>query len=65
MPRSRVPKGMERYVDDWQMSPGLADDGFIFMTGFTGASPDGACSKHAAEQIETVFSKIACRACRG
>ncbi len=58
MPTSLVPKGMESYIDDWQMSPGLAHDGFIFMTGFTGASPEGAYSEHAAEQIEAVFSKI-------
>lgn len=59
MPTSLVPKGMENYIDDWQMSPGLAHDGFVFMTGFTGATPEGGYAEQAEEQIEAVFSKIA------
>lgn len=33
-------------------------NGFIFMTGFTGASPDGQYSDNHVEQIEAVFAKI-------
>ena len=58
MPVSIVPKSLEAYVSDWKMSPGLEHDGFIFMTGFTGASADGQYSEDHGEQIEAVFTKI-------
>ena len=32
MARSIVPEGLEGYVADWRMSPGLEHDGFIFMS---------------------------------
>ncbi|MFV1590658.1 Rid family hydrolase [Phaeobacter sp. JH20_39] len=40
------------------MSPGLEHEGFIFMTGFTGASADGQYPHSHTEQIEAVFAKI-------
>lgn len=58
MPKSVVPAGLEGYVEDWNMSPGLEHGGFIFMTGFTGASADGSLSKNAVDQIEAVFEKV-------
>lgn len=58
MPKSIVPKGLESYIDDWKMSPGLEHHGFIFMTGFTGAAANGQYSDDQGEQIEAVFAKI-------
>ena len=58
MPSSIIPPGLEGYVTDWQMSPGLDHGGFIFMSGFTGASAGGVLSQNAGEQIEAAFEKI-------
>lgn len=58
MPKSIVPDGLQGYISDWQMSPGLEHDGFIFMTGFTGASDQGVLSENPVDQIEAVFHKI-------
>ena len=59
MPEAIVPEGLEGYVQDWKMSPGLEHDGIIFMTGFTGASEDGSLSENPVEQIEAAFAKVA------
>ncbi len=58
MPKAIAPADLENYVSDWKMSPGLEHEGFIFMTGFTGALANGQYSNDHAEQIETVFAKI-------
>tara|TARA_R110000868_G_scaffold94957_2_gene261450 strand:- start:452 stop:838 length:387 start_codon:yes stop_codon:yes gene_type:complete len=59
MPTSIVPEGLEGYIQDWKMSPGIEHDGIIFMTGFTGAAPDGSLSGNPVEQIEAAFAKVA------
>ncbi len=53
-----VPKQLHHYYDDWQMSPGLACNGFVFFTGFTGSRADGSLSNDPKEQIHAVFDKI-------
>ncbi len=58
MPESIVPDGLEGYVEDWRMSPGLEHDGFIFMTGFTGTTADGSLSSNPADQIVAAFTKV-------
>lgn len=58
MPQSITPEGLEGYVEEWKMSPGLEHQGFIFMTGFTGAAADGSLSSSATEQIEAAFEKV-------
>ena len=58
MPKSIVPKGLEGYIDDWKMSPGLEHDGFIFMTGFTGTAADGSLSSNPADQIVAAFTNV-------
>ena len=58
MPKPIVPVPLQSYVRDWRMSPGLEHDGFVFMTGFTGAGPDGELSDDAGEQIEHAFAKV-------
>lgn len=57
MPHPIIPHGLESYVTDWKMSPGIEHSGFIFMTGFTGADEDGRLAKKPIDQIEAVFSK--------
>lgn len=58
MPKAIVPNDLKNYVSDWKMSPGLEHEGFLFMTGFTGASVNGQYSDDHVEQIEAVFAKI-------
>ncbi|MEM7168818.1 MAG: RidA family protein [Pseudomonadota bacterium] len=58
MPKSIIPPGLEDYVSDWKMSPGLEHDGFLFMTGFTGVTEHGTLADTPIEQIEAVFEKI-------
>ena len=50
---------MQGYYDDWRMSPGLACNGFVFLTGFTGVAPDGALSSDPEQQIRQAFSQVA------
>lgn len=58
MPHPIVPGDLESYVQDWKMSPGLEHQGFIFMTGFTGAAADGSLPSSATDQIEAAFEKV-------
>ena len=58
MPKPIVPESLHNYVRDWRMSPGLEHNGFVFMTGFTGAGPDGNLSDEPGEQIEHAFAKV-------
>ena len=58
MPNSIVPEELTPYIQNWRMSPGLEHDGFIFMTGFTGADADGSIAKNPADQIEAAFKKV-------
>ena len=57
--KSHVPSAFKEYYDDWNMSPGLEANGFIFFTGFTGAAPDGTLSSIPKEQIVHAFEKVA------
>jgi len=56
--RAIIPAAMVSINDEWHMSPGLECDGFVFLTGFNGASLDGHVSSDAREQIETAFSQV-------
>lgn len=58
MPRAIVPSDLQSYVDDWRMSPGLEHDGFLFMTGFTGARADGTISDDPEAQMRIAFAKV-------
>ncbi|MGH1483714.1 MAG: Rid family hydrolase [Geminicoccales bacterium] len=58
MPNSIVPEGLEGYVEDWKMSPGLEHNGIIFMTGFTGTAADGSLSPNPTDQINDAFAKV-------
>ncbi len=54
---SIIPPGMEGYVDDWKMSPGLFSGDFLFLTGMTGAGPDGTVDPDPATQIKLAFAR--------
>ncbi|MXN67358.1 RidA family protein [Stappia sp. GBMRC 2046] len=40
------------------MSPGLEADGFLFLTGFTGAGTDGTMPEDTEMQIRQAFAKV-------
>lgn len=53
-----VPQGMEGYVRDWQMSPGLQTGEFVFLTGMTGAGPGGTVDPNPEVQIRLAFQGV-------
>ncbi|MET1415174.1 RidA family protein [Roseibium sp. HPY-6] len=53
-----VPAELKSYYDDWKMSPGLASGDLVFLTGFTGVSPDGDLPADAEHQIRNAFKKV-------
>lgn len=57
MTRPVVPDGMENYLTDWQMSPGLWSGDFLFLTGMTGAGPHGTVAPNAETQIKLAFER--------
>ena len=58
MPQAIVPPELDAYVTDWRMYPGLEHDGFVFMTGFTGAGADGAMPNDPEAQMRAAFAKV-------
>ncbi|WP_299024679.1 RidA family protein [uncultured Sulfitobacter sp.] len=52
-----VPAGMENYVTDWQMSPAIWAGDMLFLTGMTGAGPDGGVSDDPQTQITLAFER--------
>lgn len=58
MPKAIIPEGLEGFVQEWKMSPGLEHNGFVFLTGVTGADADGNLSSDTIVQIEAVFKKV-------
>lgn len=57
MAKAVIPKRLERFVTDWQMSPGVDHGGFVFLSGMLGTSGD-AGAPAAAEQIEIAFARV-------
>ena len=53
-----TPPDFEGYYHDWHMSPGLAANGFVFLTGFTGGHPDGSISTDPKTQIREAFRNV-------
>ncbi|WP_299471359.1 RidA family protein [uncultured Roseibium sp.] len=56
--RAIVPAELQSYYDGWMMSPGLSSGDFVFLTGFTGVSPDGDLPADAEQQIRNAFYKV-------
>lgn len=57
-PTAIVPQGMEGYVSNWQMSPGLMAGEFLFLTGMTGAGPEGTVNPDPEVQINLAFDRV-------
>ncbi len=53
-----IPRSMQGYYDDWRMSPGLACNGFVFLTGLTGVTPEGNLASDPEEQIREAFRQV-------
>lgn len=56
--RAVIPDALRSFSDDWQMSPGIAANGFLFLTGMTGVAPDGTLSADPEVQIRTAFAQV-------
>lgn len=56
--QSIIPPELMNYYRDWHMSPGLACQGFVFLTGINGARPDGRISTVPSEQIRQAFLAV-------
>ena len=54
-----IPANLRYFYDDWHMSPGLACNGFVFLTGVTGESLDGILSQDPETQIRQAFATVA------
>jgi len=53
-----TPDNLSRLRDDWRMSPGIASNGLLFLTGMTGSRADGSCAANPEEQIRDAFAKV-------
>lgn len=53
-----IPPSLRGLYDDWRMSPGIECNGFVFLTGVTGANSDGSLSSDPEVQIRHAFEKI-------
>lgn len=52
------PPGAPAYFNDWGFSPAVLSGGFLFISGCTGAKPDGSVSDGIERQTREVFRKI-------
>ncbi|MEP1199453.1 Rid family hydrolase [Tateyamaria sp.] len=57
--RALIPPALRAACEMACMSPGIAADGFVFLTGVTGASADGTMPQGDVAQFEACFTKIA------
>ena len=55
---SVTPPNYEQTHRDWRMSLGLECNGFIFLTGLTGAKEDGSISDSPETQIRAAFQNV-------
>ncbi|MEM9146058.1 MAG: RidA family protein [Pseudomonadota bacterium] len=53
-----VPPDMAALYTEWQMAPGLATGGFLFLTGMTGVGADGRLSPDPETQIRAAFDAV-------
>ncbi len=54
-----VPQGMQAAVSQMKMSPGVSSGDHLFLTGMTGAGPDGQMPPDPEAQFRAAFDKIA------
>ncbi|MEO0390595.1 MAG: Rid family hydrolase [Pseudomonadota bacterium] len=58
MRRLIVPEAWAAAAEAAQMSPAISANGFLFLTGITGAGADGVMPARAADQFAVVFDKM-------
>jgi enamine deaminase RidA (YjgF/YER057c/UK114 family) len=56
--KSFTPDSLSHYCDGWHMSPGIASNGLLFLTGMTGNRGDDTFASDPDEQIRDAFAKI-------
>ena len=57
--RAIVPGEMKSFIRDWQMSPGVTANGFLFLSGLNGVPLQGGpISEQPSVQIETAFTQV-------
>lgn len=57
--RALIPPELREACEKAGMSPGIAADGFVFLTGVTGARADGTMPDGDIAQFHACFEKIA------
>ena len=50
-----IPATQQAYYDKWQFAPGMAADGFLFLSGATGVLADGTVPADIETQIHRAF----------
>ena len=53
-----MPPDYQADYRDWKMSLGLACNGFVFLTGLTGARPDGSIATDPETQFREAFRNV-------
>jgi enamine deaminase RidA (YjgF/YER057c/UK114 family) len=56
--KSIVPDDYREKYDKWHFSPAVESGGFLFVSGCTGARPDGTVSENVKEQFRQVFRNV-------
>jgi enamine deaminase RidA (YjgF/YER057c/UK114 family) len=53
-----VPEAQRAKYDRWHFSPAIESGGFLFVSGCTGAGPDGSVSDDVTEQFRQAFRNV-------
>jgi enamine deaminase RidA (YjgF/YER057c/UK114 family) len=56
--RAVVPPALREVASQRRMSPAVLSGGFVFLTGVTGAGPDGSMPDEPEAQFRNAFEKI-------
>lgn len=56
--RAVYPRGLSADEIPLKLSPGVASNGHLFVTGMTGSGPDGSMPETPDAQFQAVFEKI-------
>ena len=56
--KSIVPSDFRMKYDKWHFSPAIESGGFLFVSGCTGARPDGTVSENVTEQFRQAFRNV-------
>lgn len=53
-----IPSDFRVKYDRWHFSPAIESGGFLFVSGCTGAAPDGSISSDVREQFRQAFKTV-------